>query len=299
MEVDGLEYWGNVSFLKAGLQWSDRLSTVSPTYASEILTPAQGMGFDGLLESRADHLTGIVNGIDAEVWNPATDPHLTDPYTTFSSRRLSAKAICKAALQAQLGLDVSAGTPLFCVVSRLAAQKGLDLLLATLPRLLARGAQLAVLGAGDPELENGFRRAAELHPGQVAFTAGYDEALSHRLQAGADSIVVPSRFEPCGLTQLYGLRYGTLPVVARVGGLADTIIDANAAAARDGVATGFQFGPVEAGALAAALDRACDLYADTRAWQRLQKRAMTRDVGWDVAAGQYVALYERLIEERR
>lgn len=299
MELDGLEYWGNLSFLKAGVQWSDHLSTVSPTYAREILTPAQGMGFDGLLRARADRLTGIVNGIDTEVWNPATDSHLGEPYTNYSPRRLAAKAICKAALQAELGLDISASTPLFCVVSRLAAQKGLDLLLAALPHLTARGAQLAVLGSGDAELESGFRRAAQAHPGQVAFIAGYDEALSHRLQAGADSIVVPSRFEPCGLTQLYGLRYGTLPLVARVGGLADTIIDANEAATRDGVATGFQFSPVDAGALATALDRACDLYTDSRTWQRLQKRAMSRDVGWDVAASRYVALYERLVHEHR
>ncbi len=291
IDVDGMEYWGNISFLKAGVRWSDHLSTVSPTYAREIRTPDQGMGFDGLLRARPDHLTGIANGVDDAVWNPAADPALTAPY---SVRRLGAKSANKTALQVELGLHVRVDAPLFCVVSRLTTQKGLDLLLAALPRLLACGAQLAVLGSGEGWLEDGFRHAAHQHPGQVAVHIGYDEPLSHRLQAGADAIVVPSRFEPCGLTQLYGLRYGTLPVVARVGGLADTVIDANEAALRDGVATGFQFSPVEADPLAVALERACELFADTLAWQRVVKRAMTRDVGWSVAAGAYLALYQRL-----
>ncbi len=292
MEVDGIEYWGNLSFLKAGVQWADAVSTVSPTYAREVLTPEQGLGFDGVLRARPDRLIGIANGIDDALWNPAADPELISPY---SARRLPAKAANKTALQVELGLHVRVDAPLFCVVSRLTTQKGLDLLLAALPRLLARGAQLAVLGSGDRALEDGFRRAAETHPGQVAVQIGYDEGLSHRFQAGADAIVVPSRFEPCGLTQLYGLRYGTLPVVARVGGLADTVIDANEAALRDGVATGFQFSPVEADTLAVAIERACELFADTLAWQRVVKRAMTRDVGWSVAAGAYHALYRHLI----
>lgn len=299
MDVDGLEYWGSGSFLKAGVQWSDHLSTVSPTYAREILTPAHGMGFDGLLRARAHRLTGIVNGIDDGVWNPATDAHLTEPYRTYSSRRLPAKAANKAVLQAELGLQPRPDVPLFCVVSRLTTQKGLDLFLSALPHLLGRGAQLAVLGNGDRDLEDAFRHAADRHPGQVATVIGYDETLSHRMQASADAIVVPSRFEPCGLTQLYGLRYGTVPIVARVGGLADTVIDANEAALRDGVATGFQFSPVEAGQLAVAFDRACDLYTDRAAWERVVKRAMTRTVGWSVAAAQYVALYQRLVADRR
>jgi starch synthase len=250
------------------------------------------MGFDGLLRARPDALTGIANGIDTTVWNPAADPALPSQY---SVRRLPAKAANKAALQAELGLHVSAEAPLFCVVSRLTTQKGLDLLLDALPRLLARGAQLAVLGSGERWLEDGFRRAAEEQHGSVATTIGYDEPLSHRLQAGSDAIIVPSRFEPCGLTQLYGLRYGTLPVVARVGGLADTVIDANGAALHDGVATGFQFSPVDAEQLAAAVERACDLYAEPLAWQRVVKRAMTREVSWSVAAGGYVDVYRRLL----
>ncbi len=290
-DTDSMEYWGSLSFLKAGVLWSDHLSTVSPTYAREIRTPDQGMGFDGLLRARPDHLTGIANGIDDMVWNPAADPALT---TFYSVRRLPAKATNKVALQVELELHVRVDAPLFCVVSRLTTQKGLDLLLHALPRLLGRGAQLAVLGSGERALEDGLRRAAEEHPGNVSVTIGYDEPLSHRLQAGSDAIIVPSRFEPCGLTQLYGLRYGTLPVVARVGGLADTVIDANGAALHDGVATGFQFSPVNAEQLAAALERACDLYADTLAWQRVVKRAMTRDVSWSSAAGAYANLYQQL-----
>ncbi len=288
MRVDGMEYWGNLSFLKAGVQWATHLSTVSPTYAREILTPEHGMGFDGLLRARAHQLTGIVNGIDDDIWNPATDPLLS---STYSTRRLAAKAVNTSHLQREFGLPERSDVPVFCVVSRLTSQKGMDLLLGAIPRLVATGAQLVVLGTGEPALEEGLRRATHHHPTQVATKIGFDEALSHRVQAGADAILVPSRFEPCGLTQLYGLRYGTLPVVARVGGLADTVIDANEAALRDGVATGFQFSPIDTDALAVAIERAVALHRDAPAWQRTQKRAMTRDVGWDLAAAKYVELY--------
>ena len=295
---DAMEFWGNLSFLKAGVLWCDHLSTVSPTYAAEILTEANGMGFDGLLRERASELTGIVNGIDDELWNPGTDRTLVPPYQQYSGRRVAGKAVCKAALQVELGLHVRTNVPLFCVVSRLTSQKGIDLLARVMPAVLQRGAQFAVLGTGDRELEDAVRRVAEQHPGEVAAVIGYDEDLSHRMQAGSDAIVVPSRFEPCGLTQLYGLRYGTLPVVARVGGLADTVIDANEAALRDGVATGFQFTPVEAGPLQHALLRACDLFDDQPRWQQLQRRAMGREVGWSAAAERYVSLYERMLRER-
>lgn len=283
----GIAYWGSLSFLKAGVRWCDAVSTVSPTYAREIVTPENGMGFDSALKERKESLIGIVNGIDVQVWNPATDPHIT---ANYSASNPEGKAANKAALQSELGLVPDPDAPLFCVVSRLTEQKGLDLLLAAIPRLLARGAQLAVLGSGDRGLEKGFRRAAKKRSGRVATVIGYDEALSHRMQAGADAIVVPSRFEPCGLTQLYGLRYGTLPVVAKVGGLADTVID--------GV-DGFQFDPVDAEQLANAIERACDVFATPTTWQRMMHQAMATEVGWDAAASAYRALYERLLQARR
>ena len=245
------------------------------------------MGFDSALRDRAEPIVGIANGIDLDVWNPATDPHIAAPYSRSTSK---AKAPNKAALQAMLALDTDPSAPLFCVVSRLTEQKGLDLLLAALPRLLARGAQLAVLGTGDRKLEKGFLRAAKKHAGRVATVIAYDEAMSHRMQAGADAIIVPSRFEPCGLTQLYGLRYGTLPVVAKVGGLADTV--------DDGV-TGFQFDPVSKPQLVAAIEVACDTFAEPAKWQRMMRAAMKQDVGWDTAARAYAALYEQLLSTRR
>jgi phosphoglucomutase len=293
--IDGLEYYGRISFLKGGLAYADRLTTVSPTYAREICTPAFGMGLDGLLRHRRGVLTGITNGIDAEVWNPETDPAIEKPY---GAATLDAKAANKAALQRRFGLDPSKSALLFCVVSRLTAQKGLDLLLEALPSLLGQGGQLALLGSGEAGLQEAFLTAARNHPGRIGVVLGYDERLSHQMQAGADAIIVPSRFEPCGLTQLYGLRYGTLPIVARVGGLADTVIDANQAALLDGVATGFQFGAGSASELQTALERAFELYADRHAWQAVQRRAMGRKVDWSVPAKAYAALYRSAVEER-
>ncbi|CAN5631521.1 glycogen synthase GlgA [soil metagenome] len=286
LEQGGIAYWGKLSFLKAGVRWCDAVSTVSPTYAREILTPEHGMGFDSALSDRDDPLIGIVNGIDLDVWNPATDRHIVANYSAVNP---AAKSLDKAALQAELELDAEPGAPLFCIVSRLTEQKGLDLLLAVVPQLLTCGAQLAVLGAGDRKLEKAFGRAARKHPGRVACVIGYDEALSHRMQAGADAIIVPSRFEPCGLTQLYGLRYGTIPVVAKVGGLADTVNDA---------VTGFVFEPVDVEQLAAAIQRACDLYTTPAAWQKMMFAAMNEDVGWGVAAAAYRALYQQLVQTR-
>ena len=292
LTVAGLEYHGLISFLKAGLQYADRITTVSPTYSREIRTPEQGMGLDGVLRQRAGALSGIVNGIDAEVWNPARDPQLEAPY---DARRRKAKAINKRALQARFGLEPRPDALLFGVVSRLTEQKGLDLLLDALPVLLPRGGQLALLGSGDAALEEGFRAAARTHAGRVGVFIGYHEPLSHLMQGGADAIIVPSRFEPCGLTQLYGLRYGSLPVVARVGGLADTVIDANEAALTDGVATGFQFAPVTAEALGFALERAFELYREPARWRALQRRAMTRTVDWSAPGQAYDRLYRELL----
>ncbi|MEM7043847.1 MAG: glycogen synthase GlgA [Pseudomonadota bacterium] len=289
--LDGLEYWGKISFLKGGLRYADHLTTVSPTYAREISTPDAGMGLDGVLRERSDALTGITNGIDASVWNPADDANIAK---TYGLRSLRAKAGNKAALQERLALDVDPEALLFCVISRLTEQKGFDLLLDALPTLVENGGQLAMLGSGDPALEAAFAAAVRENRGRIGAVFGYDEQLSHQLQAGADAILIPSRFEPCGLTQLYGLRYGTLPIVARVGGLADTVIDANQAALNDGVATGFQFSPDSADALRTALERAFALYRDKKTWHQVQRRAMGRKVDWSAPAKAYAALYREL-----
>jgi starch synthase len=283
----GFEFWGRISALKAGLVYADRISTVSPSYASELLTPEFGMGLDGVLRTRAADLTGILNGIDEAAWDPATDPAIR-PYKAPAGKAKNRAALCE-----EFGLVPPEG-PLCVVVSRLSEQKGLDLLLAALPRLLAAGGALAVLGAGDAGLEADFREAAHADPDRIAVRIGYDEALAHRLVAGGDAILVPSRFEPCGLTQLYGLRYGTLPVVALTGGLADTVIPANDAAIRAGVATGLQFHPVTVGALGNALERLAALFAERAVWTRMQRNAMRQPVGWAASAPAYAALYESL-----
>jgi starch synthase len=293
--VEGVEYYGQIGFLKAGLALADHVTTVSPTYALEIQGSEMGMGLDGLLRHRADALSGIRNGIDLEIWNPATDPHLPARY---GAGKLAARKANKAAIRQRFGLSSDAAGPLVCVVSRLTWQKGIDLLLDALPRLLEGDGQLAVLGAGDADLQAGLLAAQARHPGRVGVVVGYDEALSHLLQGGADAILVPSRFEPCGLTQLYGLRYGTVPIVARTGGLADTVIDANDAALAARVGTGFQFAPVTAEALGAALGRVLRCWRDPSAWRSLQKRGMAADVGWGIPAAQYAALYRSLTTTR-
>ncbi len=279
---EGYEYWGRISALKAGLVGADRLTTVSPTYAAELMTDAFGMGLDGVMRDRRAALSGILNGIDEEVWNPATDP-LIAPYVDAAG-----KARNKAALRAEMGLPEADG-PLCVVVSRLTEQKGLDLLIRALPALLKDGGQLALLGSGEPWMEDAFRAAAG--DPNVAVRIGYDEGLSHRLIAGGDAILVPSRFEPCGLTQLYGLRYGTIPVVALTGGLADTVINASPAALAMGVASGIQFHPVTEEALTGAFTRLHTLWRDREIWARMQKNAMAQPVGWGPSAREYAALY--------
>ena len=290
---EGFEYFGQLGFLKAGLVYADRITTVSPTYARELMSPEFGMGLEGVIASRRAEVHGILNGIDLEVWNPESDPHIA---TDFSARSPGRKAGNRVALARRFELHAGSKGPLFCVVSRLTRQKGLDLLLEVLPRLLARGASMALLGSGDPDLESAFRQAADDNPGRVGVVIGYDEPLSHLMQAGSDAILVPSRFEPCGLTQLYGLRYGTLPVVARTGGLADTVIDANEAALRAGVATGFQFSPTSATPLADAIDRACDAFTDKELWSAMVRRAMGHPVGWEASAKAYARTYSELVE---
>jgi starch synthase len=292
LTIDGVEYFSGVGYLKAGLRLSDRITTVSPTYAREIMTPEFGMALDGLLRTRAAVVQGIVNGIDDTVWNPATDPALPQ---TYSALRIDMRVRNKTTLQTQRGLASGADEPLFGVISRLSDQKGLDLLLQALPGIIAKGGQLALLGSGDPSLEAGFAAAATARPDSVSCVFGYDEKLAHLIQAGADFIVVPSRFEPCGLTQLCALRYGAPPIVARVGGLADTVIDANEAATAAGVATGVQFYPPSIESLTYALNRAFDISHDPAVLRRLRLNGMRSDVSWRGPAKRYAALYRDIV----
>ena len=287
----GVEFHSQVSFMKAGLKYARRITTVSPTYAGEIATHEFGAGLDGVIRGRARDVTGILNGVDGAVWNPQTDTGLVARYAAGD---LTGKVRCKQALQTELGLKVQADAPVFGVVSRLTSQKGLDLVLAALPALLRSGAQLALQGTGEPALESAFTAAARANPQSVAVRIGYDEALAHRLIAGADSIMVPSRFEPCGLTQLYGLRYGTLPLVRRVGGLADTVRDATDEAIKSDLATGFTFDAATPLALEAALLRAVEAYRQPQRWKQLMRRAMAQDFSWDGAARKYMELYGEL-----
>ena len=285
-----LEYWGNLSYLKAGLQTADVVTTVSPTYAQEIRTAEFGMGLEGLLRARADSVFGILNGIDVKVWDPQRDGALAAP---FGAHTIGDRGVNRRALEARFGLHPAEG-PLFSVVSRLTWQKGLDLLVPHIDMIVENGGRLIVLGSGEPGLEQAFRDAAARHPGRVGVVLGYDEGLSHLIQGGADVMMVPSRFEPCGLTQLYGLRYGCVPLVARVGGLADTVIDANEAAIDAGAATGIVFAPVTGEALGDAIRRAFELYARPKIWRKMQRRGIKSDVSWDRSARHYYDLYATL-----
>ncbi len=291
-DVHGLEYHGQISFMKAGLYYADRLTTVSPTYAREIQTPEQGCGLDGLLRSRADALTGILNAVGETVWNPATDALLPHAY---DARRPGGKARCKAALQEALGLAVLPDAPLFVIVSRLTEQKGLHLVLDGLDDLLARGGQFALLGSGDAWLEAAFRERAAAAPRSASVTLGYDEALAHRLFGAGDVTLVPSRFEPCGLTQLYGLKYGSLPLVHRVGGLADTVVDCTLEDMAEGTATGFVFDAFGSAGYARALRRAFALYDRPADWKRVRASAMRRPADWATAAARYIEVYRQAL----
>jgi starch synthase len=292
---DGVEHYGSVGFLKAGLQLADRITTVSPTYATEIMQTENGVGFDGLLRARAAHVSGILNGLDTAVWDPAKDPVLT---RNFDASHLEGRTANKVFLRSELRLNQETGALLVGVVSRFTGQKGLDLLLEALPGLVGDGMQFAVVGSGEPELEAKFLEAAEAYPGRVGVRIGHDEVLAHRIQSGADVLLVPSRFEPCGLTQLAALRYGAVPVVARVGGLCDTVIDANEMALAAGVATGMQFFPVTTSSLSLALERAARLFRDRPLWQTMQKNGMASDVSWSRPANRYASLYLELCRSK-
>lgn len=292
--VHGVEYHSGVGFLKAGMEAASAITTVSPAYAAEIRDAEFGLGLEGLIRSREGRVHGIVNGIDPAVWNPANDPALAATYTAETLDRRTAN---KRALEAEFGLEPGDG-PLFIVVTRLTWQKGMDVLLEVLDHLVGLGGRLALLGSGDHAIEAELHKAAARHPGRIGVRIGYDEALSHRMQGGGDVILVPSRFEPCGLTQLYGLAYGCIPLVARTGGLADTVIDANPAALGAGVATGIQFSGVNYDSFAQAITRTFALWHQPEIWRMLQCNAMRADFSWAASGKAYADLYTSLISEQ-
>jgi starch synthase len=279
----GMEFFGRISYIKGGIAYADRLSTVSPTYAREIQTPEYGFGLDGILRARAGVLSGILNGADHREWSPGADPLIPAPYSVDD---LSGKAICKRELLAELGLPQEAvGLPLLGVISRFTPQKGTDLLVETAAQIVAEGACLVVLGTGDPEFEEAFRLRAAEHPGRIVVRIGFDNALAHRIEAGADMFLMPSRYEPCGLSQIYSLRYGTVPVVRATGGLDDTIEEG----------TGFKFAEYSGEALLEAVRKAVGVYSDQDTWREMMRRGMQQDFSWKTSAGAYSALYRELL----
>lgn len=295
--MHGLEFHGGLSYIKGGLVYADMINTVSPTYAQEIRTPAFGYGLEGLLNHRADRLIGILNGADYKEWNPAEDPHLPSHYDIH--QLVTGKQACKAALQAHFNLPQDPGTPLLGLVGRLVEQKGIDLVLGALPNLLAQGVQLVLIGSGDKGYEQTLRDIARQQPTQVGVFIGYSEPLAHLLEAGADIFLMPSRFEPCGLNQLYSLRYGTLPVVRRTGGLADTVVDASEAAIADHSATGFVFDHPTVDSLTWATGRAIALYRQQpKVWHQLMVTAMRQDYSWRQSARHYLELYDTALRLR-
>lgn len=287
--VSGIEFFGQLSYLKAGLSYADRLTTVSPTYAREILTPEYGFGLEGVVQKRQSVFCGILNGIDDTLWNPAADPALA---ATYHMGDMAGKRLCKHALQQELGLSCKADTPLIGFVSRLTHQKMADTVGEIMPWIAQQDAQLVIVGEGDRAVEAALQDAAAAYPSQVSLTIGYDEKLAHKLQAGCDILLAPARFEPCGLTQLYALRYGTLPVVRRTGGLADTVIDANDFTIHNRSANGFVFDEPTALCMIEALSRALALYRETLQWRLLQQQGMNAAHGWDTSAAAYMALYQ-------
>jgi starch synthase len=294
-DATSMEFFGNISFLKAGIAHADRLTTVSPTYAREILTPEYGCGLEGLLQQRAGDLTGILNGADYGVWDPADDPHLPCGY---SYSDISGKRICKSLAQKELGLDVEPERPLLAFLSRITHQKMADVVIDALPQILDLGAQFALVGEGDPALEQEFLKLSSRYPGRLAVRLGYDEAVAHRLQAGADMLLHPSRFEPCGLLPIYAMRYGALPIVRHVGGPVDTVSDAEPGAVGRSLATGFVFNEPTVTDMCACLARAMVMYRQPLSWRRLQLVAMQQDFGWGRSAEQYLAVYQSLMEGR-
>lgn len=291
MGVDGIEYYGGIGFLKAGVQFADRITTVSPKYAEEIATNQGGMGLGGLLRDRIGDLQGILNGIDETVWDPSTDQLIA---AKFDRLHIKPRRVNKLSLQRRVGLRKDADVLLFGLVSRLTWQKGIDMVLDALPLILGTGAQVAIIGQGERAMERAVRDAVTAYPGRVGCVIGYNEELGHLMQAGADALLLPSRFEPCGLTQLYALRYGAIPVVARVGGLSDTVIDVNEMARAEGIGTGIQFHPPTVEMLESAALRVASLWRKPALWRRIQRNGMRTDVSWRRSARLYAELYREL-----
>ena len=289
----GLEYYGKVSFLKAGLYYADWITTVSPTYADSIQTAEYGCGLEGLLTQRNQHLTGIVNGIDTNAWNPKTDAYLSHSYT---SKNLQVKTRNTQFLRSKLKLSHSKQAPLIGMITRLTEQKGIDLVLPIIPKIINTGAQLAILGSGDEDLENSLLELAALYPKKISVTIGYNEELSHQIEAGANIFLMPSKFEPCGLNQMYSMCYGTIPIVRRTGGLADTVIDATPENIKNKTATGFVFENQSSEELLSCVQRALQSFREKKTWKQLQINGMKRDFSWHTSAKQYVSVYESLME---
>nr|WP_314069771.1 glycogen synthase GlgA [uncultured Roseococcus sp.] len=294
--TEGLEYFGMVGYLKSGIWFADRVSTVSPGYAAEIRTPQWGMGLDGLLRGRGGALSGILNGLDTAEWDPSADAHL--PARFEAKTAAAARARNKAELQRRMGLAAAPDAPLFVFIGRLAWQKGVDLILEALPAILDQGGQLAVLGSGERALENRVHGATAAQTGRVGSYIGFDEGLARLCYGGADFVLMPSRFEPCGLGQLCALRYGAPPVVAHVGGLADSVVDANEMALASGVGTGFNFAPVGHEMLSAAIERAIGVYREPALMRQVQANAMAQDVSWTRSAAKYAAIFREMVAAR-
>jgi starch synthase len=295
-QLHGVEYHGNLSFLKAGLHYANCITTVSPTYAQEIQTQTLGFGLQGVLYSRNAKLTGILNGIDEHEWDPAQDPALAESYDCHN---MAGKEVNKRELQRRMGLQIDADVPLFGLVSRFTHQKGLDLVLEIAPELVASPAQLVLLGSGDASMQADAAELARRYPGQIAVVVGFDEKLSHMIEAGADAFLMPSRFEPCGLNQMYSQRYGTPPIVHATGGLADSVVDCNADTLRQGVATGFVFHEATSQGLLACIRRAISSYRDKKIWSGLQLNGMRKDFSWQSSASKYREIYSRLSKDAR
>ena len=294
--MDGLEYYGQFSFIKGGLAYADKITTVSPCYAKEILQTEYGYGLDGLLNHRKKDLLGIINGIDEKEWNPGTDKHLAQNY---NRRSLNKKSINKTELQKELSLPVNASIPMIGMVSRLVEQKGLDIILQSLPTLLTRQVQIVILGTGESNFEIQLSEWMKHHPDQLKVIIGYNESLAHQIEAASDLYLMPSTFEPCGLNQLYSLRYGTLPIATPVGGLADTVIDANQANIKNGTANGFILKNKTAISLLETIQRAISFYQDPAVWRQLQINAMSGDFSWQSSAKHYISLYDELLVTKK